>query len=784
MKAPTLIGYLLAGMIGFAAHWGWTSRRPAGAVVPPAPSNATAAKAFGQKRPLATPPKQVESTVPSETSVLGFAEATDEFNRLLAIRPFSQRNTELYQWVNRLDPKDIPELVKLVESVKGPLRKDLIINPMLGRWAKVDPIGAMDYALTIQSPDLQAQARVEVIREWLNSDQAAVIDYIKASPNGQFKTMALQVLIPHMTRENPELALEFARTAGSGNRNTIYYPLFTTWAQHDPIAAANAVLLHVKGNERAGILDGILYNWTESDAKGALAWIRTLPDKTVKRQAMGLYLNQLNRNDPEGAAALLNEDISPQMRSSIVNSIATHWATMDLEGALNWVKSMPDGRLKDHALNGLGYQWAQTDPKAAAEYFSSLSKPSATGFLPTLAGQWAAIDPDAALEWSRSLSGNQQKQALQQVISAIAMRDPAKAAMLANQMTGHMKTDVIANVASVWAESDLQGAMNWLNGLESSTTKAGAIQRMGYALVSKDPVAAMELAYTISSGQQRANVLSSMMSQWGNEDLDSAIAYLKEVPAGREREQMFQSLSYQWAQSDPTGAYNHVMTLTEREQQNLIPNIFSSWAGDNPSAAIAQAQQMPEGPLMTTALGAAISTWAGAAPDQAAAFVASLNDENLQSIFVPSVVSQWANTDPGLAKDWVMQFPEGSTKLHVMETLASQWAQQDPVATGEWLTTLPNGQGREKAVGAFIDSITYNHPETAAQWAESLADESERNMRMENSGRQWLNEDPEAARAWINSSSLPLETKERLLQENANNPQFGGGAYHPFPHFR
>ena len=63
-----------------------------------------------------------------------------------------------------------------------------------------------------------------------------------------------------------------------------------------------------------------------------------------------------------------------------------------------------------------------------------------------------------------------------------------------------------------------------------------------------------------------------------------------------------------------------------------------------------------------------------------------------------------------------------------------------------------------------MDSVAYQYPETAARWAETISDENQRKYRLENAARRWLEQDEEAARVWIASSSLPEDAKKRLLE--------------------
>jgi len=84
-------------------------------------------------------------------------------------------------------------------------------------------------------------------------------------------------------------------------------------------------------------------------------------------------------------------------------------------------------------LNSVGWQWAQTDPLAAAAYAQTLAPGNTqNALLNNVANQWAQADPQAALVWASNLpAGQGRNNALQGVISSWAQADPQSAAAYA-----------------------------------------------------------------------------------------------------------------------------------------------------------------------------------------------------------------------------------------------------------------------------------------------------------------------------------------------------------------
>jgi hypothetical protein len=69
-------------------------------------------------------------------------------------------------------------------------------------------------------------------------------------------------------------------------------------------------------------------------------------------------------------------------------------------------------------------------------------------------------------------------------------------------------------------------------------------------------------------------------------------------------------------------------------------------------------------------------------------------------------------------------------------------------------------------VSAFANRIRSSDPSAAVQWAATIGDAGLRNTQMESTARAWLKTDPRNASAWIANSSLPDDTKSRLLSPN------------------
>jgi hypothetical protein len=130
-----------------------------------------------------------------------------------------------------------------------------------------------------------------------------------------------------------------------------------------------------------------------------------------------------------------------------------------------------------------------------------------------------------------------------------------------------------------------------------------------------------------------------------------------------------------------------------------------------------------------------------------------------------AVVNQWANTDPLSASRWAAGLPEGKAKESTFNILIGQWARIDSMAAENWIGNLPHGQSRDTAVMSYVRYLTSRDPKDALQWASIIDSESIRQKQLESAAGSWLQKDRAAATAWVKTSALSDEVKQRLLNQ-------------------
>lgn len=107
-------------------------------------------------------------------------------------------------------------------------------------------------------------------------------------------------------------------------------------------------------------------------------------------------------------------------------------------------------------------------------------------------------------------------------------------------------------------------------------------------------------------------------------------------------------------------------------------------------------------------------------------------------------------------------FPAGSNRDYAIENLVYNWAISDPNSALSWANRLA-GPERDTAIFAGAGGLIESNPALAARWVMSIQDEGRRFQQSERVALRWLQTDRWSAEAWIRSSTLPEQTKTRLL---------------------
>jgi hypothetical protein len=207
---------------------------------------------------------------------------------------------------------------------------------------------------------------------------------------------------------------------------------------------------------------------------------------------------------------------------------------------------------------------------------------------------------------------------------------------------------------------------------------------------------------------------------------------------------------------------NSVLLLPNSgEAQEVVANLTTSWASENPGAALNWLMrqgtqcggQSMQGPcaMITPQLFNVAAQHMGAQDPSLALNYADRVPPEMRTDWVRATAAGLAREDPREAAVWVGRLgndPDyGPAAVAVVEHLA----RIDVQAAASLLDTVPAGAGISGAVHAVASAWAGTDPWSAASWIVSVDDERVRTPALTNIIREWSQADLRAASSWLYS---------------------------------
>lgn len=422
----------------------------------------------------------------------------------------------------------------------------------------------MEAARRIVPPGQRSAEFGRRLQELIAHDPAAALAYVRQLPPGADYTQGLLMVLAALGRQDPDRALALAgELVTTREQRAIYSLLFAQLAAADPAAAVRRLAAVPAGGSRDDALRALADGWARADLPAALAWARQL-DPADRMPAMESVLVALAAADPLRVFDLARQTLT--------------------------------GAAFDRTVAAALQSLVRTDPRGAAAFVPALAPGEAqTQATLMVARALAAQDPDAALAWSKTLPAeNLQSLALHNILDLWGAKDPAAAGRYVAQLAPGPTQDAASEyVARLLTAADPAGAIAWAEALAAPSARDRALVNIASTWAQTAPATAARWANSLGTADLRADALRG-------------------------------ALSY-WMQQDSQGARDFVFTLTGDTQARAAAFVAPTFAQQDPVAAIAWSQTLPQTEARDAALLAAFTRWLGNAPAAARTWLASAN---------------------------------------------------------------------------------------------------------------------------------------------------------------
>lgn len=336
--------------------------------------------------------------------------------------------------------------------------------------------------------------------------------------------------------------------------------LFGKWAEVDPTAAM--AFTDTMGFAGAFVRPTVLQGWASSDPVNAAKYYTENP-------AQFAMMNMMGGRGARGMGA-----------QGAAGIIAGEWAKQDPKGAMDWASGLKSNR--GDAMTAVITQAAKTDPAKAAEMVVGMDAEEQGGAYETIAREWGAKSFAEAAAWANGLPDEQRGTAMSAAIEGLAQSDPMSAAAEISKMTDEdARRDAVPTVARNYARTDVRGSIDWLNGLDDGA-KRDSMREVMPIWAASDSEAALGFINSQTSPDVKDRAAETYI--WSNRSTPPA--QLAEV-AGMitdegDRSRATGVVAARWMQEDKEGATQFINS-SDVIDDNMKERLLSGrpmWGGD------------------------------------------------------------------------------------------------------------------------------------------------------------------------------------------------------------
>ena len=328
-------------------------------------------------------------------------------------------------------------------------RRTVQIQQALSQWASRDPEAALTRIRQMQNPAERQRLTRTAIMIFSQVDPENALAYVRnaLTEDTRLEGMVLNAMAAADPESSTERIEEFSRRTGD---NSAIINLLSNWVAKDPAKAityAETLSDNLKIDAFARIARSFVNNYPTQ----GVDWLLALGSE--HKQTKKSVLRSLARIDSQLAEDTVRRLDDSDLRSTLINSLASFKSETSPAAALAWVEQFKEANAYQQARSSILRNWVRTDPQGAIEELEGdLDKDNMAPVVTQLASSWYRRNPVDAVEWLESLPvGAGQQRALSAIVGLVAAKDPESAIALADQITNQQRRrDAKRSIGYAW----------------------------------------------------------------------------------------------------------------------------------------------------------------------------------------------------------------------------------------------------------------------------------------------------------------------------------------------
>lgn len=296
-----------------------------------------------------------------------FAGVVAEFRSLgLTEERMSEYGILLHAW-GQADPEGALDYA--IENTGTPFARQTI----LASWAAYDPDAALAFANGNAEEGKPNGLLVGVIRGMAPEDLPRATHIMGTLPRSVERGEALRSILPLVLREGVDGALAWTGTIGESilRQGATTY-IAESVAESDPRRAAEIVLALPDREFQTRNIDDISRRWAEESLDEAVAWAESLEPDVLSRAAEGIVA-EMASDDPARASEWMESLAGTTNLDPAIGTFVRQAARSDPELALAWNGQVGSDRFREHNYHSVLGAWMRNDPEAARSWIAARS---------------------------------------------------------------------------------------------------------------------------------------------------------------------------------------------------------------------------------------------------------------------------------------------------------------------------------------------------------------------------------------------------------------------------
>ena len=325
-----------------------------------------------------------------------------------------------------------------------------------------------------------------------------------------------------------------------------------------------------------------------------------------------------------------------------------------------------------------------------------------------------------------------------------ALADVEEAWATIEEDTGGSKTLELTLLVGWWCRYEPEGAFSWLNGKYRHLNPV-MMTTLVRCWATRSPIAASR-----------------------------AVTSLPKVRQTQDTPQLINAVVIGWNASGESGVEEFLMALSSDVNRQIALTALANAKvrRDGVEEAIRWAQALPDsasGDFKQQAHRRVATAIAGVDPIRAAGWAETLLAGEWGTGVPRRVAQRWSQEDGQAAMEWLRSLPTSPDLPKAFEDTYRRWLSNDREAALEWLPDQKRDASLDPAVSLYAQSVARDDPEAALPWAAQVQDATRRDETLEQIARIWMRRDGDTARAWIETSDLSDNARQRVYAAAEKN---------------